>query len=69
MWAQKRILVMEFISGRRPDDLDFLDRNGIDRDEVSATLAHIFTEIAKELCLPPVKCMFSLSHFSILNRS
>lgn len=45
MWAQKRILVMEFISGRRPDDLDFLDRNGIDRDEVSATLAHIFNEM------------------------
>lgn len=45
MWAQKRILVMEFITGRRPDDLDFLDRNGIDRDEVSATLAHIFNEM------------------------
>ena len=45
MWAQKRILVMEFISGRRPDDLDFLDRNQIDRDEVSATLAHIFNEM------------------------
>lgn len=36
---------MEFISGRRPDDLEFLDRNGIDRDEVSATLAHIFNEM------------------------
>ena len=36
---------MEFISGRRPDDLDFLDRNHIDRDEVSATLAHIFNEM------------------------
>ena len=45
MWAQKRILVMEFISGRRPDDLDFLDRNQIDRDEVSATLAHVFNEM------------------------
>lgn len=36
---------MEFISGRRPDDLEFLDSNNIDRDEVSATLAHIFNEM------------------------
>ncbi|KAL4964812.1 ABC1 kinase family protein [Aspergillus stella-maris] len=43
--AQKRILVMEFISGSRPDDLGFLDSNGIDRDEVSAALAHIFNEM------------------------
>lgn len=42
MWAQKRILVMEYLTGHRPDDLDFLDANGIDRDEVSAALAHIF---------------------------
>jgi hypothetical protein len=45
MWSQKRILVMEFISGRRPDDLEFLDANHIDRDEVSAALAHIFNEM------------------------
>ncbi|KAB8269971.1 ABC1 family-domain-containing protein [Aspergillus minisclerotigenes] len=45
MWAQKRILVMEFLSGRRPDDLEFLDSNNIDRDEVSAALAHIFNEM------------------------
>ncbi|PYH45191.1 ABC1 kinase family protein [Aspergillus saccharolyticus JOP 1030-1] len=45
MWAQKRILVMEFLSGRRPDDLEFLDTNHIDRDEVSAALAHIFNEM------------------------
>ncbi|KAL3450752.1 ABC1-domain-containing protein [Aspergillus insuetus] len=43
--AQKRILVMEFLSGHRPDDLEFLDANGIDRDEVSAALAHIFNEM------------------------
>lgn len=36
---------MDFISGRRPDDLPFLDANNIDRDEVSATLAHIFNEM------------------------
>ncbi|KAL1968785.1 hypothetical protein VTN77DRAFT_1146 [Rasamsonia byssochlamydoides] len=45
MWAKERILVMEFISGHRPDDLEFLDSNGIDRDEVSAALAHIFNEM------------------------
>lgn len=44
-WAQKRILVMEFITGSRPDDLKFLDDNNIDRDEVSAALAHIFNEM------------------------
>ncbi|KAJ5081520.1 hypothetical protein NUU61_009784 [Penicillium alfredii] len=45
MWSQKRILVMEFIAGRRPDDLEYLDANHIDRDEVSAALAHIFNEM------------------------
>ncbi|KKK13912.1 hypothetical protein P175DRAFT_0487784 [Aspergillus ochraceoroseus IBT 24754] len=45
MWAQKRILVMDFLSGHRPDDLEFLDANHIDRDEVSAALAHIFNEM------------------------
>ncbi|KAL1983197.1 hypothetical protein VTN96DRAFT_371 [Rasamsonia emersonii] len=45
MWAKERILVMEFITGHRPDDLEFLDSNGIDRDEVSAALAHIFNEM------------------------
>lgn len=33
---------MEFLSGHRPDDLEYLDSNNIDRDEVSAALAHIF---------------------------
>lgn len=36
---------MEFIAGRRPDDLEYLDANNIDRDEVSAALAHIFNEM------------------------
>ncbi|KAI1194696.1 ABC1-domain-containing protein [Nemania serpens] len=45
LWARKRILVMANESGRRLDDLDYLDLNGIDRDEVSATLAHIFNEM------------------------
>ncbi|KAM3072282.1 hypothetical protein ACMFMG_009093 [Clarireedia jacksonii] len=45
LWAKKRILVMENVSGHRPDDLAFLDSNGIDRDEVSAALARIFNEM------------------------
>lgn len=32
-------------TGHRLDDLDYLDSNGIDRDEVSATLARIFNEM------------------------
>ncbi|KAK2764026.1 hypothetical protein FQN54_009645 [Arachnomyces sp. PD_36] len=45
MWSQKRILVMEFLSGNRPDDLQFLDSNNIDRDEVSAALSRLFNEM------------------------
>ena len=45
VWGQRRILVMEYISGHRLDDLDFLDSNGIDRDEVSAALARVFNEM------------------------
>ncbi|KAI0402520.1 ABC1-domain-containing protein [Xylaria palmicola] len=45
LWAKKRILVMANESGKRLDDLGYLDSNGIDRDEVSATLAHIFNEM------------------------
>ncbi|KAG4220134.1 hypothetical protein PC116_g31387, partial [Phytophthora cactorum] len=45
IWAKKRILVMANESGHRLDDLEYLDSNHIDRDEVSATLAHIFNEM------------------------
>jgi aarF domain-containing kinase len=45
IWAQKRILVMENVSGHRPDDLEYLDSNGISRDEVSAALSRIFNEM------------------------
>lgn len=45
IWAKKRILVMANESGHRLDDLEYLDSNGIDRDEVSATLARIFNEM------------------------
>ncbi|KAI0134085.1 ABC1 family-domain-containing protein [Xylariales sp. AK1849] len=45
IWANKRLLVMANESGHRLDDLNYLDLNHIDRDEVSATLAHIFNEM------------------------
>ncbi|KAK5127630.1 hypothetical protein LTR85_006971 [Meristemomyces frigidus] len=45
VWADRRILVMEYITGHRLDDLPFLDQNGIGRDEVSAALARIFNEM------------------------
>ncbi|MCJ1473054.1 hypothetical protein MMC13_001703 [Lambiella insularis] len=44
-WGLKRILVMEYLSGHRLDDLQYLDSNNIDRDEVSAALAKIFNEM------------------------
>jgi len=42
MSAHKRILVMEYVSGYRPDNLEYLDSHHISHDEVSATLARIF---------------------------
>ncbi|KJZ78167.1 hypothetical protein HIM_02205 [Hirsutella minnesotensis 3608] len=45
IWAKKRIIVMACESGSRPDDLEYLDKNGIDRDEVSATFARVFNEM------------------------
>ncbi|KAF3123445.1 hypothetical protein TWF703_000921 [Orbilia oligospora] len=45
VWAKKRILVLEYLRGHRVDDLSSLDRAGISRDEVSASLAHIFNEM------------------------
>lgn len=45
IWAKKRVLVMANESGHRLDDLEYLDKEGIDRDEVSATLAKTFNEM------------------------
>ncbi|KAJ8099363.1 ABC1 family-domain-containing protein [Lipomyces tetrasporus] len=41
-WAKPRILVMEYITGARPDDIKFLDAHNISRNEVSVCLSHIF---------------------------
>lgn len=40
--ASKRILVMDYITGCRTDNLKYLDSHHISRDEVSATLSRIF---------------------------
>ncbi|KAF2399191.1 ABC1-domain-containing protein [Trichodelitschia bisporula] len=45
LWAKRRILVLEYVTGARPDNLRYLDGHGIDRDEVSAALARIFNEM------------------------
>ncbi|GAB7364893.1 hypothetical protein MBLNU230_g5684t1 [Neophaeotheca triangularis] len=45
LWAERRILVMQYITGARPDDLEYLDSHNIDRDEVSAALSRIFNEM------------------------
>ncbi|KAI9848158.1 MAG: hypothetical protein M1837_000832 [Sclerophora amabilis] len=45
IWSRRRILVMDYITGHRPDDLEYLDSHGIDRDEVSAALSRIFNEM------------------------
>lgn len=36
---------MDFVTGARPDNVDFLDSHSISRDEVSATLSRIFNEM------------------------
>ena len=45
LWSEKRILVMANEAGHRLDDLEYLDSNGISRDQVSASLSHIFNEM------------------------
>lgn len=42
LWSRRRILVMEYITGHRLDDLHYLDANSIPRDEVSASLSRLF---------------------------
>lgn len=45
IWDQRRILVMEFLQGARLDDLEYLDRHNIHRDDVSACLSHTFNNM------------------------
>ncbi|PLW17727.1 hypothetical protein PCANC_09092 [Puccinia coronata f. sp. avenae] len=45
LWAQKRVLVMEFISGGRFDDLEYLAEHNIDRNRASQELTRIFSQM------------------------
>lgn len=43
--AEKRVLVMEYVTGGRPDDLEFLKKHNISTSEVSSCFAHIFNDM------------------------
>lgn len=43
--ASKRILIMEYVSGERLDNLQYMDENHISRSEVSSCLSHIFNNM------------------------
>ncbi|KAI1309943.1 hypothetical protein EDD11_003958 [Mortierella claussenii] len=45
VWAQKRVLVMEFMVGSRIDNLHYLERNNIKVSEVSNEMARIFSQM------------------------
>lgn len=44
-WAHPRIIAMEYLSGGRPDDLQFLDKHNISRADLTACLAHVFNNM------------------------
>lgn len=44
-WVFRRVLAMEFVEGRRPDDLQYLDAHRIDRNRVSQELSKIFSQM------------------------
>ncbi|GAA5998893.1 hypothetical protein JCM5350_003662 [Sporobolomyces pararoseus] len=41
LWAKRRVMAMEFVKGGRVDDLEFLAKHNIDRNEVSRQIAEI----------------------------
>lgn len=43
--AEKRILIMEYVAGKRLDDLQYLKDNSISTAEVSSCLSHIFNNM------------------------
>ncbi|RMD40617.1 hypothetical protein DV735_g4517, partial [Chaetothyriales sp. CBS 134920] len=53
--ASRRILVMDYESGARIDNRDYLDSHHISRTEVSATLARIFNTMIFQ-CGAPLHC-------------
>lgn len=45
LWAERRCMVMEYIQGARVDNLEYLKRYGIDRNQVSQELSRIFSQM------------------------
>ncbi|CAO3695887.1 unnamed protein product [Umbelopsis ramanniana] len=45
VWAQRRILCMEFIHGQRIDNLEYMKEHSIDSNRVSVELTRIFSEM------------------------
>lgn len=43
--ATKRVLIMEYIKGARPDDLSYLADYNIDRNKVAIELSRIFSQM------------------------
>jgi len=43
--AHQRILIMEYVEGKRLDNIEFIDSNRISRVEVSSCLSHIFSNM------------------------
>lgn len=43
--AQKRILIMEYVEGKRLDNVEYIDEQQISRAEVSSCLSHIFNNM------------------------
>ncbi|GAA5841252.1 hypothetical protein JCM3766R1_001716 [Sporobolomyces carnicolor] len=41
LWAKRRVMAMEFVKGGRVDDLEYLAKHNIDRNEVSRQIAEI----------------------------
>lgn len=44
-WVYKRVMAMEYIDGRRPDDLQYLAEHHIDRNRVSQELSRVFAQM------------------------
>jgi len=44
-WVYKRAMAMEFIDGKRPDDLQYLAKHNIDRNRVSQELSRVFAQM------------------------
>ncbi|KAJ3187905.1 putative aarF domain-containing protein kinase 1 [Gaertneriomyces sp. JEL0708] len=61
-WADRRVLIMEFVAGGKIDDLDYYKRHNIDPRQVSSELSKIYSEMmfvnGFVHCDPHRKCGF-----------